>query len=96
MVAFSERLQGLTNANGFFKKQVANGAGVPFNTYRRYASGEREPSASTVATLAQFFNVSADYLLGLSDEPRLPDAETLRIAKEIQAMQARKSEEQNK
>jgi len=29
--------------------------------------GERIPNAQAIITLAQFFNVSSDYLLGLSD-----------------------------
>lgn len=69
-MVLSERLQGLTASQGFLKKQVAAGAGIPFMTYRRYERGEREPSASSVASLARFFRVSADYLLGLTDEPR--------------------------
>ena len=93
MAVFSERLQDLTNANGFFKKQVADGTGVPFNTYRRYASGEREPHASIVASIARFFNVSTDYLLGLSDEPRLPSKEMWAIIHAIEAQQAKQKQE---
>lgn len=84
MEVFSERLQGLTTANGFYKKQVAEGAGIPLRTYQRYENGEREPSASIIASIARFFNVSSDYLLGLSDEPRLPDKETLAIVRRLQ------------
>lgn len=95
-MVFSDRLQGLTASNGLFKKQVAEGVGLPFMTYRRYANGEREPNASTVASIAKFFRVSSDYLLGLSDEPQLPDKETLRIAREIQERNSAKQAEAKK
>ena len=74
-MVLSERLQGLTTSQNFFKKQVAEGAGIPFMTYRRYENGEREPAASGLASLANFFRVSSDYLLGLTDEPTPPSAE---------------------
>ena len=94
-MVFSDRLQGLTASNGLFKKQVAEGVGLPFMTYRRYASGEREPNASIVASLAKFFRVSSDYLLGLSDEPQLPTEEERAIIKAYRAGKAAKREGEN-
>ena len=38
--------------------------------YYRYEQGTREPSASVIIALANFFGVSTDYLLGLTDDPR--------------------------
>ena len=36
--------------------------------YQRYEHGEHEPTASSIIALAQFYGVTSDYLLGLSDE----------------------------
>lgn len=69
MAVISERLNELKTANNFMQKQVAEGAGIPLRTYRRYENGEREPSASIIISLADFFNVSADYLLGRTNNP---------------------------
>ena len=51
------------------QKQVAEGSGISLRTYQRYENGEREPSASTLVALADFFNVSTDYLLGRTNNP---------------------------
>ena len=43
--------------------------GISFNSYCRYEKSEREPMAPTIAALADFFGVSADYLLGRTEQP---------------------------
>ena len=86
MGIFSERVRALTSSNHFLKKQVAEGAGIPMRTYQRYENGEREPSASIITSIADFFNVSADYLLGRSDEPHLLDKKTLTLVRQLQGV----------
>ena len=39
-------------------------------TYKRYESGEREVPSSVLCELAKFYNVSADYITGLCDNPK--------------------------
>lgn len=41
--------------------------GVAFSTYRRYEKNEREPTASVLVQMANFYDVSLDYLVGRSD-----------------------------
>ncbi|MDE7172673.1 MAG: Maf family nucleotide pyrophosphatase [Oscillospiraceae bacterium] len=48
--------------------EVAEIIGVAISTYCNYEYGQREPSASTIITLAKLYQVPSDYLLGL-DEP---------------------------
>lgn len=38
-----------------------------FRTYRRYESGETEPTLSEAARIADYFSVSLDYLAGRTD-----------------------------
>lgn len=71
MLELSGRLNELKSTNNFLQKQVAEGIGVPLRTYQRYEYGEREPSASIIVALANFFNVSTDYLLGRTDNPNI-------------------------
>jgi len=49
------------------RQAVADAVQISAKTYERYENGEREPAATTLAALADFFEVSADYLLGRSD-----------------------------
>lgn len=69
MSKLSERLNLLKCSNKILQKQVAEGAGIPLRTYQRYENGEREPSASILLAIANFFGVSIDYLLGRTDNP---------------------------
>ena len=69
MYSLIDRLDELKVSRNLLQKQVAEGAGIPLRTYQRYENGEREPSASTLVALSDFFNVSIDYLLGRSDNP---------------------------
>jgi hypothetical protein len=38
--------------------------------YQRYESGEVDPPTSKTIFLADYFNVSLDYLVGRSDDPK--------------------------
>lgn len=69
MATLCERLNELKTSRNLMQKDIASGAGISLRTYQRYEYGEREPSSSTVIKLADFFGVSADYLLGRSDKP---------------------------
>ena len=51
------------------QKQAAEGAGVVERLYQKYEHGEVAPSVLVVMKLADRFNVSADYLLGRTDNP---------------------------
>lgn len=39
------------------------------NSISRYETGEREADYKTLIALADYFNVSVDYLLGRTDDP---------------------------
>ena len=40
-------------------------------TIRRYESGEIQPTAPAIIKIAKYFEVSVDYLLGLTDNPEI-------------------------
>ena len=40
------------------------------NTISRYENGERQPGIDELIRIADYFDVSVDYLLGRSDQPR--------------------------
>lgn len=41
------------------------------NTISRYESGEREPGIAELILIADYFNISIDYLLGRTDNPQM-------------------------
>lgn len=41
------------------------------NTISRYENGEREPSIRDLIKIADYFNVSVDYLVGRTDNPNM-------------------------
>lgn len=47
--------------------QAAQAAGVSVSMYQFYEYGRNEPTASVLIALADFFDVSLDYLCGRSD-----------------------------
>lgn len=69
MPSLSERLIQLKNERKLLQKDIAKDNGLALRTYQYYESGEREPSSSVLIALADYFNVSLDYLTGRSDNP---------------------------
>lgn len=53
----------------FTQKQVAEGMGVTERQYQNYEYGSKTPSALLLCALADYFDVSLDYLVGRSDDP---------------------------
>ncbi len=66
---FAETLSALmfehNNING---KSLANALGIAAPTITRYLKSERTPSVENLILLADYFNCSIDYLLGLEEE----------------------------
>lgn len=69
MSSFTDRLRKLRKNKGDTQKQMAILLGITERHYQRYEAGTIEPNHKTTIKLAEFFNVSIDYLLGVSDDP---------------------------
>ena len=62
-MTFGERLNVTRKQQGRTAQEVANVLGIGLRSYRAYESGNREPSFSLLVLLADFLDVSTDYLL---------------------------------
>lgn len=51
------------------QKQAAQAAGVTESMYQFYEYGKNDPTAKVLIALADFYEVSLDYLVGRSDNP---------------------------
>lgn len=66
---FNDNLKEARLKRNLSQKEVADQIGVAKSTYSLYESGNREPSVQTIKKIADVLNVSADELLGLSEQP---------------------------
>lgn len=64
-----DRFRELRLQNHYTHEEMAEFLNVGTRQIARYESGENDPSGDIVSRSAQIFNVSADYLLGLTDDP---------------------------
>lgn len=64
------------------QKDLAKALGVTDNTISYFVSGARTPNTEQIIKIAQFLNVSADYLLGISNAPSV-DLDTQALCKKI-------------
>ena len=52
------------------QNKVAESIGMTPQQYMRYEKDIMSPPVALIINIAEIFNVSADYLLGISDDPR--------------------------
>lgn len=65
--AMGERLEMLLKENGVKQKELASAIGVLDNMVSYFVRGTRTPNVKQIMAIADFFGVSADYLLGRTD-----------------------------
>ena len=65
---FNERLKELRKERSVTQQSLANSAQISRSIISEYESGLVEPTLTMLKKLADFFNVSTDYLLGRTDE----------------------------
>ena len=58
------RIKELRKSNGLTLVELSQKVGIPNNTISQYENEKREPKEPTWQALANFFNVSVDYLKG--------------------------------
>ena len=65
---FNERLRALRIKNSLTQKDLSTLVGVSIVSVGSWESGTKKPSSEAIISLAKSFNVSTDYLLGVSVE----------------------------
>ena len=68
-MSFSDRIIQLKNERKLLQKDIASSVGVSLRAYQYHEKGQKEPTLSVLLRLADYFDVSLDYLVGLSDTP---------------------------
>lgn len=62
------KIKQLREAKGINMKEAARLLGMPYTTYVNYEKGLREPTSEVLIQIADFYNVSIDYLVGRSSD----------------------------
>ncbi|MBR1396531.1 MAG: helix-turn-helix transcriptional regulator [Selenomonadaceae bacterium] len=60
---FKDKLRQLRKQQEFTQTEISNYLKIDQTTYSRYETGTTEPDIATIKKLANFFDVSIDYLL---------------------------------
>lgn len=63
-----QRIRDLREDKDLTQREVGEAVNVPQRTYAYYESGERMVPPHVLIALAQYYGVSVDYLLGLTDQ----------------------------
>lgn len=64
MEVFRERLRGLREQQHRSRRVISELCGLPSTAVRKYERGEAIPTAGSLGKLADYFDVSMDYLWG--------------------------------
>ncbi|MCQ4921515.1 helix-turn-helix domain-containing protein [Tissierella carlieri] len=67
MSNFSDRLKELRTEKGILQRELADYLKVSRVTITQYETGNRSPDDEIKKKIAEYFNVSLDYLMGASD-----------------------------
>lgn len=77
---FALNLKKLRTSRDLLQKDVANYLGITTSAYGFYEQGKRQPDPETISKLANFFNVTTDYLLGRTE---IPNANVINVTDQI-------------
>ncbi|WP_277680357.1 helix-turn-helix domain-containing protein [Gracilibacillus dipsosauri] len=83
---YGERLKKLRNKKGFSQKELTDRLNLNRSTYARYELCQTQPDFDTLDKLANFYDVTVDYLLGRSNDPRLTEKEDKEIDKQTREL----------
>lgn len=70
-MCFYQRIKDLREDSDRKQREIAEMLGISQQHYQLYESGKRELPMHLFIELAKFYNVSLDYIAGLTNEKRL-------------------------
>lgn len=69
METFPTRIKNLRKSRRIYQREVAETLGLTTRAYQFYESGRSEPNIKTLIAIADYYQVSIDYLVGRTDVP---------------------------
>lgn len=89
---FPERLKQLRKSRNVNQQTLGEYLDYKYTTIGNYETGRNEPSLDVLIKIAQFFDVSVDYLIGASD---FPISEKEITEKEMELLYAYRGSDEN-
>ena len=86
--SFPETLSALRREKNINQRTAAAELGISQALLSHYENGAREPGLQFVCRACDYYGVSADYLLGRTDQPTLPTEQIERLRLAVRAMQS--------
>lgn len=83
---FGERLKELRKANNLNQTELGKILGVEKSTVSMYENNNSRPDDEIKVKIANYFNVTLDYLLGRSSNPKLNRKDEIDIQKDLNNM----------
>ena len=68
MEIFAQRLRELRKKEHRTQAEIAAELGISVTCYAGYEQGAHQPDLKTLVKIAKYFEISSDYLLGISDK----------------------------
>lgn len=68
-MTFQERIMHLRTVFCVPQKEIADAAHITVRQYQRYETATSQPTLPVLIALAEYFDVSIDYLVGRTDNP---------------------------
>lgn len=88
MREFKNIFKSLRIREGLNQEEVADKLGVTRSAIGNWEQGTREPDLKTLESIADYFNVDMNYLLGTQPDEYFADARTRQIAEKIYGSRA--------
>lgn len=88
MVKYGDRLRSLRENLGLSQKELADRLNINRSTYARYETSSTQPDYDILDALANFYDVSVDYLLGRTNSYQTQTKEERDIAKRLKQFEA--------
>ena len=85
---FPETLSVLRHERNISQRTAAEALNISQALLSHYENGAREPGLQFVCRACDYYGVSADYLLGRTDQPTLPTEQIERLRLAVRAMQS--------
>jgi len=93
---FGERLKELRKSHSLSQRKLAEALNLAQSSIFSYEKGQKSPTAEVIIRAADYFEVSADYLLGLTDDPHGDISNSMKKRLEMMALLEAENEELKK